>query len=53
MVMRSPSIPVISLTLTTLRMPPASRFEPGSAVGLRHSGGPPPVYDPQTELVVA
>jgi sn-glycerol 3-phosphate transport system ATP-binding protein/multiple sugar transport system ATP-binding protein len=36
-----------------VRMPPASRFEPGSAVGLRHSGGPPPVYDPQTELVVA
>ena len=26
---------------------------PGSAVGLRHSGGPPPVYDPQTEQVVA
>ena len=36
-----------------VRMPPTARFLPETLVGLRHSGGAPPVYDPQTEKVVA
>jgi multiple sugar transport system ATP-binding protein len=36
-----------------VRMPPTARFGPEAPVGIRHTGGPPPVYDPATELVVA
>ncbi|MFC3687937.1 ABC transporter ATP-binding protein [Aquipuribacter hungaricus] len=36
-----------------VRMPPTSRFGPDAPVGLRHTGGPPPVYDPTTEELVA
>ncbi|MET0686161.1 MAG: ATP-binding cassette domain-containing protein [Solirubrobacteraceae bacterium] len=36
-----------------VRMPPASRFAAGAAVGVRHTGAPPPLYDPDTELVLA
>ncbi len=36
-----------------VRMPPATRFAAGAAVGVRHTGGPPPVYDPDTEEVLA
>ena len=36
-----------------VRMPPATRFAAGAAVGVRHTGGPPPVYDPETEEVLA
>jgi multiple sugar transport system ATP-binding protein len=36
-----------------VRMPPTSRFAEDDPVGLRHSGGIPPVYDPTTEELVA
>jgi sn-glycerol 3-phosphate transport system ATP-binding protein/multiple sugar transport system ATP-binding protein len=36
-----------------VRMPPTSRFGVDSAVGLRHEGAAPPVYDPATERLVA
>ena len=36
-----------------VRMPPTARFGPEAPVGVRHAGGRPPVYDPQTEKVVA
>ncbi|HYI18219.1 MAG TPA: ABC transporter ATP-binding protein [Solirubrobacteraceae bacterium] len=36
-----------------VRMPPATRFAAGAAVGVRHTGGAPPVYDPETEEVLA
>ena len=36
-----------------VRMPPASRFAADAPVGVRHTGGPPPVYDPETEEVIA
>jgi sn-glycerol 3-phosphate transport system ATP-binding protein/multiple sugar transport system ATP-binding protein len=32
-----------------VRMPPTTRFGPEAPVGVRHAGGAPPVYDPQTE----
>jgi multiple sugar transport system ATP-binding protein len=35
-----------------VRMPPTARFLPGAPVGIRHAGGPPPVYDAETESVV-
>jgi sn-glycerol 3-phosphate transport system ATP-binding protein/multiple sugar transport system ATP-binding protein len=36
-----------------VRMPPTARFGAASPVGLRHAGGAPPVYDPDTEAVIA
>ena len=36
-----------------VRMPPATRFAAGAPVGVRHTGGAPPVYDPDTEEVLA
>ncbi|WP_380166294.1 ABC transporter ATP-binding protein [Jannaschia sp. R86511] len=36
-----------------VRMPPTSRFAPDAPVGVRHTGGPPPVYDPTSEELVA
>jgi multiple sugar transport system ATP-binding protein len=36
-----------------VRMPPTVRFAPDAAVGLRHSGATPPVYDLTTEELVA
>ena len=36
-----------------VRMPPTTRFAEDDQVGLRHSGGIPPVYDPTTEELVA
>src|SRR5215207_11501217 len=36
-----------------VRMPPTTRLAAGAPVGLRHTGGPPPVYDPDTEEVLA
>ncbi|MEE6295398.1 ABC transporter ATP-binding protein [Georgenia wangjunii] len=36
-----------------VRMPPTNRFGPEAAVGLRHTGGTPPVYDSSTEELVA
>jgi multiple sugar transport system ATP-binding protein len=36
-----------------VRMPPTARFGPEAPVGVRHTGAPPPVYDPATEQVVA
>jgi len=36
-----------------VRMQPTARFGSGAAVGLRHLGGAPPVYDPETERLVA
>jgi sn-glycerol 3-phosphate transport system ATP-binding protein/multiple sugar transport system ATP-binding protein len=36
-----------------VRMPPTAHFGPEAPVGIRHAGGRPPVYDPQTEKVVA
>ena len=36
-----------------VRMPPTVRFAPDAPVGLRHTGGSPPVYDPTTEELVA
>jgi multiple sugar transport system ATP-binding protein len=36
-----------------VRMPPTARFGADDAVGLRHAGAPPPVYDPGTEAVIA
>ena len=35
-----------------VRMPPATRSGP-APVGVRHTGGAPPVYDPDTEEVLA
>ena len=35
-----------------VRMPPATRFAAGAPVGVRHTGGAPPVYDPDTEAVL-
>ena len=35
-----------------VRMPPATRFAAGAPVGVRHTGGAPPVYDPDTEEVL-
>jgi multiple sugar transport system ATP-binding protein len=36
-----------------VRMPPTAPFRIEAPVGVRHTGGPPPVYDPSTERVVA
>jgi multiple sugar transport system ATP-binding protein len=36
-----------------VRMPPTSRFGADAPVGLRHAGAVPPVYDPDSEAVVA
>jgi multiple sugar transport system ATP-binding protein len=36
-----------------VRMPPTSRFDADAPVGMVHTGGPPPVYDPDSELLVA
>ena len=36
-----------------VRMPPTARFAAEAPVGLRHSGGIPPVYDVSTEALVA
>ena len=36
-----------------VRMPPTVRFAADAPVGLRHSGGTPPVYDLSTEKLVA
>jgi sn-glycerol 3-phosphate transport system ATP-binding protein/multiple sugar transport system ATP-binding protein len=36
-----------------VRMPPTVRFDADAAVGLRHAGGTPPVYDVSTEELVA
>ena len=36
-----------------VRMPPTVRFGPEAPVGLRHTGGTPPVYDTTTEELVA
>jgi sn-glycerol 3-phosphate transport system ATP-binding protein/multiple sugar transport system ATP-binding protein len=36
-----------------IRMPPTVRFGQDAPVGVRHSGDAPPVYDPETEQVVA
>ncbi len=36
-----------------VRMPPTTRFEPESPVGMRYTGGTPPVYDVSTEMLVA
>ncbi|MFG1615918.1 ABC transporter ATP-binding protein [Nonomuraea wenchangensis] len=36
-----------------VRMPPTVRFTADAPVGLRHTGGPPPVYDVSTEELVA
>jgi sn-glycerol 3-phosphate transport system ATP-binding protein/multiple sugar transport system ATP-binding protein len=36
-----------------VRMPPTARFGMDAPVGVRHSGGPPPVYDPESEALVA
>jgi multiple sugar transport system ATP-binding protein len=36
-----------------VRMPPTVRFATDAVVGLRHSGGTPPVYDVGTEELVA
>ena len=36
-----------------VRMPPTVHFAAGDPVGLRHTGSAPPVYDPQTEELVA
>jgi sn-glycerol 3-phosphate transport system ATP-binding protein/multiple sugar transport system ATP-binding protein len=36
-----------------VRMPTSSGFRPEQPVGLRHVGGPPPVYDPVSEELVA
>ena len=36
-----------------VRMPPTVRFGVDAPVGLRHTGGAPPVYDPSSERLVA
>jgi multiple sugar transport system ATP-binding protein len=36
-----------------VRMPPATRLAVGAPVGVRHTGAPPPLYDPDTDLVLA
>jgi sn-glycerol 3-phosphate transport system ATP-binding protein/multiple sugar transport system ATP-binding protein len=36
-----------------VRMPPTARFGEDAPVGLRHTGPPPPVYDPDSEAVIA
>ncbi|MBD8079853.1 ABC transporter ATP-binding protein [Cellulosimicrobium arenosum] len=36
-----------------VRMPPTVRFAPDAPVGVRHTGGIPPVYDSSTEELVA
>ena len=36
-----------------VRMPPTTRFAADSPVGILHTGEPPPVYDPDSELLVA
>ena len=36
-----------------VRMPPTTHYGSEAPVGIRHAGGPPPVYDPGTEQVVA
>ena len=36
-----------------VRMPPTVRFAADAPVGLRHTGGTPPVYDASTEELVA
>jgi multiple sugar transport system ATP-binding protein len=36
-----------------VRMPPTVRFSPEAPVGVRHAAGPPPLYDPQSERLVA
>jgi multiple sugar transport system ATP-binding protein len=36
-----------------VRSSPAVRIGEGAPVGVRHVGAPPPLYDPETELVVA
>jgi multiple sugar transport system ATP-binding protein len=36
-----------------VRMPPTARFGSEAPVGIRHAGGPPPVYDRETERVLA
>jgi hypothetical protein len=36
-----------------VRMPPTAGFGSDAPVGVRHTGPPPPVYDPDTEAVVA
>ncbi len=36
-----------------VRMPPTARFDEDASVGLRHTGGSPPVYDSSTEELVA
>src|SRR5690606_38294936 len=36
-----------------VRMPPTARFAEDAAVGLRHTGESPPVYDSSTEELVA
>src|SRR5690606_39231551 len=36
-----------------VRMPPTARFAADAPVGVRHVGGPPPVYDRDTERLVA
>jgi multiple sugar transport system ATP-binding protein len=36
-----------------VRMAPTAHFGTGAPVGLRHLGGTPPVYDPETERLVA
>lgn len=36
-----------------VRTPPTLRYAPDEAVGLRHTGGTPPVYDSSTEELVA
>ncbi|NHC46696.1 ABC transporter ATP-binding protein [Motilibacter aurantiacus] len=36
-----------------VRMPPTARYGPEAPVGLRHVGGPPPVYDLESRQLVA
>jgi sn-glycerol 3-phosphate transport system ATP-binding protein/multiple sugar transport system ATP-binding protein len=36
-----------------VRMPPTARYGADAPVGLRHAGAAPPVYDPDTEAVIA
>jgi ABC-type sugar transport system ATPase subunit len=39
--------------LLHVRMPATARFEEEQIVSVRHTGGPPPAYDPTTEKVVS
>ena len=36
-----------------VRMPPTAHFLPEAPVGIRHAGGAPPVYDPESGALVA